>query len=615
MLSSINDVQETLNATKYNALAKSTKKVKVSGRNIEIPQPFPSPEDWRDGWIYFILVDRFNNPDAPPKSKWDEAVGTFQGGNLQGIKAQLPYLQELGAKAIWLSPILKNRISDDFSYHGYGIQDFLSVDPRFGTEQDIISLVDEAHARGIYVILDIVLNHVGDVFAYKYFGSEASWNDREYVVNWRDENGNPNPNWEVAAKDAPPDAEVMPSDLRKNEYFRRKGMMPNFAAEVHGDFLSLRELVTEKVEDTPDRGRYYPVRDALIRVYQYWIAKADIDGFRIDTLKYIEPGFARIFGNAMREFAQSIGKKNFFTFGEVYDSEEQIARFVGREAAGTDELIGVDAALDFPLFFKLPYALKGNLPPAEVANMFEHRKNVEKRILSSHGEAGRYFVTFLDNHDQRNRFYFLADSGKFDAQLPMAVACLFSLQGIPCLYYGTEQGLHGIGGSDQNVREALWGKPNSFDRKHSFYSGIKYLSKLREQYPALRYGRQYFRPISGNGTDFGISPFNNGVLAFSRILNDTETVIALNTSTTSSFSGEVLVDIALNPFAANYNVVYSNMVGSQAPVQVKEKAAGTVVFHNNGSADRSAGPVRTLPINLNPMEIKVLSREIPAELR
>ena len=70
------------------------------------------------------------------------------------------------------------------------------------------------------------------------------------------------------------------------------------------------------------------------------------DGFRIDTLKFVERDFARIFGNAMREYALSIGKKNFFTFGEVFDNEERIAKFVGRNARDADDIVGVDAALD-----------------------------------------------------------------------------------------------------------------------------------------------------------------------------------------------------------------------------------------------------------------------------
>src|SRR5262249_22016587 len=158
---------------------------------------------------------------------------------------------------------------------------------------------------------------------------------------------------------------------------------------------------------------------------------------------------------------------------------------------------------------------------------FEHRKDVERTIVSSHGEAGRFFVTFLDNHDQTQRFFFSdpRDPQKFQDQLTLGVSVLFALQGIPCLYYGTEQCLHGLGNQDLAVREALWGKPNAFDPHHPFYESISRLATARREQPALRYGRQYFRPISGNGAQFGISTFGAGVIAFSRLLNDQEVVI------------------------------------------------------------------------------------------
>src|SRR6476661_755500 len=147
-------------------------------RDLGGPKPFPSPGDWRDQWIYQIVLDRFNNPQAPPRFPWDSEVGVFQGGTFNGVRAQLDYLKDLGVGAIWLSPVLKNCQYNPSSYHGYGIQDFLSVDPRFASdperakanpllaEQELRALVDAAHDRGIYVIFDIVLNHVGDVFAY-----------------------------------------------------------------------------------------------------------------------------------------------------------------------------------------------------------------------------------------------------------------------------------------------------------------------------------------------------------------------------------------------------------------------------------------------------------------
>jgi hypothetical protein len=82
---------------------------------------FPSPEDWRDTPIYFLVLDRFNNPAAPPNNlPFDAQFPQFQGGTYQGVIAQLDYIKSLGFGAIWLSPVLKNRLSDPSAYHGYG---------------------------------------------------------------------------------------------------------------------------------------------------------------------------------------------------------------------------------------------------------------------------------------------------------------------------------------------------------------------------------------------------------------------------------------------------------------------------------------------------------------
>lgn len=611
------------------ARSPKTRRVTIGNKTVEILTPFPSPEDWRDQWIYFLLVDRFNNPQAPPRlTPFDGQHGVFQGGTFDGVREQLEYLQQLGVGALWLSPVLKNCQSSPFTYHGYGIQDFLEVDPRFASdspaaksnpqlvEQELRTLVDEAHARGMYVIFDIVLNHAGDVFEYVLNDgrrvAEADWRDTPYTINWRDENGHGRPNQTEAPQNPPRDAAVWPSELRHNDVFRRKGR----GGEAGGDFSSLKEMVTDLRAFDETSGSHFPVRNALIRAYQYVIAKFDVDGFRIDTLKYIEPDFAQVFGNSMREFALSIGKKNFFTFGEVYDNEEQIARFIGRHATEDTDLVGVDAALDFPLFFRLPGVAKGLIAPAEVIQMFEHRKEVERGIISSHGEASRFFVTFLDNHDQHQRFFFSAPDAptRFEDQLTLGVGCLFALQGIPCLYYGTEQGLHGTGDQDAAVREALWGKRNAFDSKQLLYRTMQRLAGVRRDQPALRYGRQYFRPLSGDGFHFGISNVSAGVLAFSRILNDQELVVVANSNTESGFTGEVIVDFSLNPVGSDYDVLFTNKVASSGsdaggvvPGPVVEKAAGNVEIHEvNGAA--TSGPARALRVTLQKMEIQILRK-------
>ncbi|HEX2458552.1 MAG TPA: alpha-amylase family glycosyl hydrolase, partial [Vicinamibacterales bacterium] len=141
----------------------------------------PSPVDWRDQAFYFLLPDRFSDGreasrplfdradplrfKAADKRTWMEAGKNFQGGTLKGIASKLGYLQGLGVTALWLGPVWRQR-PDLQTYHGYGIQNFFDVDPRFGTRQDLRDLVDAAHSRGIYVLLDVIYNHTGNNWFY-----------------------------------------------------------------------------------------------------------------------------------------------------------------------------------------------------------------------------------------------------------------------------------------------------------------------------------------------------------------------------------------------------------------------------------------------------------------
>jgi glycosidase len=529
-----------------------------------LPPPFPSPADWRDHWIYFLLVDRFASPAAPPRAA-DPCDG-YQGGTFAGVAQRLAYLKELGVSALWLSPVLMNPPWFDRYWGGYGTLDFLRVEPRFCSDpaaaardpavadREFRSLVDSAHASGIHVILDIVLNHAGDLFDYEGARDAAPWNaEREYTVYWRDPHGVPHADWtDIRHAPVSREAGIWPAEFQHNAYFRRRGTLEPGGDLTRGDFGSLKELVTEYRAAGADD---YPVRSHLIRAYQYLMARFDLDGCRIDTLQYVEPDFARVFGNAMREYALTIGKKNFLTFGEVWsdDDEERIAEFVGRNTLKGEEFIGVDAAIDFPVRKRLVELCKGFAPPARLAQHFDYRRNVLKKIVSSHGDAGRYYVTFLDNHDLNERFH----NPLFPDQTRLALTLLMSMQGIPCIYYGTEQGLAGRGDRREYVREALWGAPEAFSQDHALFRHLQRLSRLRAQRPELRYGRQYFRPLSGNGVDFDYSAVAGGVIAFSRILNDRELLVVANTSVSEPARVHVAVDRHLNPAGRAWEVLFS----------------------------------------------------------
>ena len=611
------EAQQAFKQIQDAANSSATKNITLNGNRKIVPYPFPSPTDWRDCIIYFLMIDRFNNPSSKPKStlnipsiEWDQKFDFRQGGTFKGVQQQLEYIASLGAGAIWISPVLKNSKPDNFAfnYHGYSTQDFMTIDGRFGSdgtsetaEKELIELIEEAHARGLYVILDIVINHATEAFDYEIDGGvRNSFSDAAIMngppgsephIEWLNGFGFARSDWRDTlppASTLSPDDAVWPTDLQRADFFRRRGNKisdtPGPEGFAKGDFGTMRQMVVEYEANSPDqkplRDKYgkSPVLSILIRIHQYLIARFDIDGFRIDTVKYVAPEKVETFGNAIREFALSIGKKNFFMFGEIYDDEKTIAKFVGRHSTDTDSF-GIDAALDFPLFYKLPGVAKGNIGVEAIYQIFRDRKTEETGLLSTHGEAGRYFVTFVDNHDQNERFNHPQTPKE---QVLLGLAALFCLQGIPCLYYGTEQGLNGTKdknghpalGTNESVREALWGKtPVAFDRDNLFYKQIKALAELRLAEPALRYGRLYFRNVSGNGQDFGDSTGQGGILAFSRILNDREVLIAANTNPTQSFKGFVLLDLDLNRSIKKMKVAFSNMVtGGEGTVKIIDQA-------------------------------------------
>jgi Alpha amylase, catalytic domain len=239
-----------------------------------------------------------------------------------------------------------------------------------------------------------------------------------------------------------------------------------------------------------------------------------------------------------------------------------------------------------------------------LAAVYALRKSVEQEVISSHGEAGRFFVTFLDNHDQTSRFRFVdpAQPARYDGQVSAALACLFSLQGIPCVYYGTEQGLSGSGSADQAVREALWGRPSAFDETDPFFVALRNIAAVRAQNTALRYGRQYFRPVSGDRKTFGQSTFAPGVLVFSRILNESETVIVANTDINSATELSVLIDAVLNPVGAIFATLFSS-TGSTDTCPVEQVENAEVNDHGT-----SRGNVHAIRVTLAPGEARILAR-------
>ncbi len=582
-----------------------------------------SPHAWEDQVLYFLLLDRFSDgreggykgndgrtvaggrtPPFDPKrdaesvlassataAAWREAGGSWCGGNLRGLSSKIGYLKRMGVTALWLSPVFK-QVSFCATYHGYGIQDFLSVDPHFGGLPDLQSMVKTAHENGIYVILDIILNHCGNVFSYAVEGGSPPWRGASYpVAGYNDAEGKASiPFLDYSRSRTPSpagkDAAIWPREFQDPERFTRKGRIENWDDEEEfreGDFFDLKDL--NHGFGPADVYRPSPGLLDLCQVYKYWIAAADVDGYRIDTVKHMDIGATRFFVAAIKEFAEALGKDNFLLVGEITGGRER--------AVDTMEETGLDAALGIDdVQLKLEGLMKGESNPEEYFDLFRNSALVRK---SSHVWFKDKVVTMINDHDQVCKGDYKARfcSGTGARLVVGALGLNATTLGIPCVYYGTEQGFDGHGsggGADRYIREAMFGGPfgafrstgsHFFDEGGEAYRELAAILRIRAARMALRRGRQYQREISGDGLGFGLPRRIGGrmlsIVAWSRILDAEEILLAVNTDPDSPRAAWAVVDSGLSPVGSSMRLVYSTRhedEGSTLRVEGKGESGG-----------------------------------------
>ena len=338
----------------------------------------------------------------------------------------------------------------------------------------------------------------------------------------------------------------------------------------------------------------------LCEVYKYWIAFADIDGYRIDTVKHMDLGATRLFASAMHEFAQSIGKDNFLLLGEITGGRSNA--FITLETTGLDAALGVDEIPD-----KMEFLVKGSRNPDDYFSLFRNSLLIGK---DSHTWFRDKVVTFFNDHDQvgkpGDKARFCAEADKAHLILNALALNLFTL-GIPCIYYGTEQNFNGRGGgvdADRYIREAMFGGEfGSFQSKHvhffdegsTVYKRLGELLKIRRERPVLRRGRQFLREISDarDGQNFGLPEMIGGeirsVVPWSRILSDHEVVLAINTDAKNSKTAWVTIGAALHKTGDTLTCIYSTddaQIGNKVTVEPRNglavlllvPAAGFIIF-------------------------------------
>nr|WP_308298844.1 pullulanase-type alpha-1,6-glucosidase [Streptomyces sp. GESEQ-35] len=508
----------------------------------------PARHDATREQFYFVLPDRFANGDTGNdkggltgsrlSTGYDPTdKGFYQGGDLKGLTNKLDYIKGLGTTSIWMAPIFKNRpvqgTGTDASagYHGYWITDFTQVDPHFGTNKDLQTLISKAHAKGMKVFFDVITNHTADVVdyeekSYDYLSKGAfpyltkdgePFDDADYADGTQDfpaVDADSFPRTPKATENT-----KVPSWLNDPTMYHNRGDS-TFAGEssTYGDFSGLDDLWTERPE----------VVQGMEKIYQRWVRDFDIDGFRIDTVKHVNMEFWTQWATALDSYAAKQGRDDFFMFGEVYSADTNITSPYVTEGR-------LDSTLDFPF--------------QEAARQYASQGGSAQTLSKVFGDDYKYTtdkanayeqVTFLGNHDMGRIGYFLDqdDPDATDAELlkkdKLANELMFLSRGNPVVYYGDEQGFTGSGG-DKDARQSMFASTTAdyldddqlgTDRTHAsdaydtgapLYQQISALAELRKANPALTDGVQTER-YAADGA---------GIYAFSRT-SKTEYLVAFN---------------------------------------------------------------------------------------
>jgi glycosidase len=382
---------------------------------MQTTSPTYRTRSWDHEWMYAVVIDRFHDGKQRNTVQHEgkgfgttEALRQTCGGTFNGIRLQLPYLKTLGCTCLLLTPFLEN--NPEF-YHGYAIQDFTKPDARFGTLEELKQLVSDAHRLDMRVVMDVVLNHTGNNWSYKKNNSAYQKGRSFAFSHWRYE-------------DKP-----QPLSLRNKTWYSKKGQIVNWDAYPEtwdGDVFELKDLVW-----TEDK-KGHQLLDTMLEIYWYWVKTLDIDAFRLDALKHIRPNMAQQFCLRMKEEARRLGKSSFMLFGEIVGDVSLISTYQG-----------LDGYFNFPFYFEW--------------NTHWHDDRLLDVFGFDQGHREALPINFLDNHDQiglepKRRIGALLSEEGMLCQLFL----LGLMQGIPCLYYGTEQGLRDEGAMDHDVRSCMF---------------------------------------------------------------------------------------------------------------------------------------------------------------
>jgi neopullulanase len=509
---------------------------KVNSYRYEIRQRDAGSAD-RKGFtpadvVYLLMPDRFANGDPAN----DNMPGMLEladrskplgrhGGDIAGMRGHLDYLKDLGITAIWPNPLLENNNKAE-SYHGYAITDFYKVDPRFGTNADYRAMVDEAHSKGLKVIMDMIFNHCG--------------------INHWFINDLPMKNW----------IHQFPEYTRSN--FRAESLTDPYASEADKNRM-LQGWFDKHMPDLDQRNPF--LREYLIQNSIWWIEFAGLDGIRVDTQPYP-------YKEMITEWTDRVNLEypHFNIVGEAWLNKESMTAYYQKDAiVGDGYNAGMQSVTDFPLYNAMTSAFTENEGWTEgMARLYY--------VLSQdflYANPG-FLLTFLDNHDV-NRYFNTVGSDL--PALKMALTFLLTTRGIPQIYYGTELLMDGNAGvSHGDIRKDFPGgwpgdTINAFSpqgrtaKQNEIFSYLQKLLNWRKGNVAVTQGGlKHFIP-------------ENGIYVYFRKAGDQTVMVVINRNEQEKLiKMDRFVECTLG-YTSGFDVVYGRLVSLGQEISFPARSA------------------------------------------
>ncbi len=364
---------------------------------LSFAQSTPQTSWWNDAVFYEVFVRSFKDSDGDGK------------GDFKGLISKLDYLNDgdpntttdLGITAIWLMPIMQSP-----SYHGYDVTDYRTIEQDYGNNQDFKNFMTEAHNRGIKVIIDYVMNHTSSQHPWFQASSDSTSAKRNWY-NWQKTSpGNKGP-------------------------WNQQVWYPKNSSNYYAIFWS----------EMPDLNYNTPaVKDEMFDIARFWMEDMNVDGFRLDAVKYIFEN-----GNTLEDVPATISFwQDFRTY---YKSVDADAFAVGEAWTSTDKVAPYvnNNGLDFCFEFDLASAIVNTANNGSTTAL----KTQIDKVMTAYPTL--QFGTFLTNHDMNRA---MSQLGSNTAKAKIAADLLLTLPGIPYIYYGEEIGMTGSG-VDENKRTPL----------------------------------------------------------------------------------------------------------------------------------------------------------------